>query len=205
MRSVALVLAVLWSGACGAAEQIVPAERIVDGLAGASADKPLVRGLAGQTRGARPIEAIRVDRLRELDAAGEGGLSEDAAAAARAILGDLRLKAIDLPVAFAFGSAAVSDAGYRQLNALGVALTSGRLRQASFIVAGHTDAVGSRAANRRLSKRRADAVRDYLVSTFRIEPSRLIALGFGETMLKDEADGAATVNRRVEVQAFLPQ
>jgi len=47
-------------------------------------------------------------------------------------------------------------------------------------VEGHTDWIGSDAANQRLSERRANAVRDYLVRKG-IAPNRLQAVGYGET------------------------
>jgi len=47
-------------------------------------------------------------------------------------------------------------------------------------VEGHTDWIGSDAYNRRLSGRRANAVRDYLIAKG-VEPNRLVAVGYGET------------------------
>ena len=50
-----------------------------------------------------------------------------------------------------------------------------------------------------LSQRRARTVRDYLVSTFNIEPGRLESQGLGETTLADPGNPTSGVNRRVEV------
>lgn len=66
-------------------------------------------------------------------------------------------------------------------------------------IEGHTDSVGSDAYNLRLSQRRADAVRDYLVRQG-IAASRLTTLGVGEArpvMPNDTAEGRFQ-NRRVE-------
>lgn len=66
-------------------------------------------------------------------------------------------------------------------------------------VEGHTDNVGSDELNLRLSQARADAVMKYLISQG-IDPSRLEAKGYGESMpIADNAtpDGRAK-NRRVE-------
>lgn len=49
------------------------------------------------------------------------------------------------------------------------------------VIEGHTDNVGSAAANLKLSQRRADAVRDYLVKKFGIAAERLSAKGYGMT------------------------
>ena len=67
-------------------------------------------------------------------------------------------------------------------------------------VNGYTDAIGSEAYNLRLSKRRADAVVNYLVSKG-ISADRLIPQGFGKTNFvasNDTAEGRAQ-NRRVEL------
>jgi OOP family OmpA-OmpF porin len=66
-------------------------------------------------------------------------------------------------------------------------------------IAGHTDNVGSDSYNMKLSQRRADAVKAMLVSRFNIDPSRLTAIGYGETQpiaSNSNAEGRAQ-NRRV--------
>jgi outer membrane protein OmpA-like peptidoglycan-associated protein len=66
-------------------------------------------------------------------------------------------------------------------------------------IEGHTDSQGSAAANQRLSQKRAEAVRRYLVDQA-IAPTRMEAIGYGEDRpLEDNrtAEGRAT-NRRVE-------
>jgi outer membrane protein OmpA-like peptidoglycan-associated protein len=68
-------------------------------------------------------------------------------------------------------------------------------------VYGHTDSDGSDAFNYDLSERRADAVRDYLV-TRGVQDVRLATRGFGETQPiagNDTAEGKAA-NRRVEIK-----
>ena len=68
-------------------------------------------------------------------------------------------------------------------------------------VKGHTDTVGSAEANQILSERRAAAVRDYLINKFGVDPSRLVAVGLGQTQLlvptPDNTPNAQ--NRRVQV------
>lgn len=69
------------------------------------------------------------------------------------------------------------------------------------IAEGHTDNVGTDAYNMKLSRRRANAVRDYLVAGG-ISPKRITAEGFGEShpvASNDTADGRAQ-NRRVELR-----
>jgi outer membrane protein OmpA-like peptidoglycan-associated protein len=70
-------------------------------------------------------------------------------------------------------------------------------------IEGHTDNVGKEKTNLRLSQRRAEAVRDYLVSKG-IAPSRLEAIGYGPTkpiMSNRTARGKAK-NRRTEFKVL---
>ncbi|MDZ7629893.1 MAG: OmpA family protein [Gemmatimonadaceae bacterium] len=68
-------------------------------------------------------------------------------------------------------------------------------------IEGHTDNVGAPAANLDLSKRRAAAVKAYLVSTLNVDASRLEATGLGSTkpaQPNTTPEGRQT-NRRVEL------
>lgn len=72
-------------------------------------------------------------------------------------------------------------------------------------ISGHTDSQGSEDLNQRLSQKRAEAVLNYLVSEG-IEPSRLKAIGYGETrpIAKNQNDDGSpnkagmAMNRRFE-------
>jgi outer membrane protein OmpA-like peptidoglycan-associated protein len=69
-----------------------------------------------------------------------------------------------------------------------------------FSVEGHTDSVGSIAANNALSLRRANAVRDYLIGQG-VRASSIDVVGFGSSMPNSDnstADGRAR-NRRVDI------
>ncbi len=71
-----------------------------------------------------------------------------------------------------------------------------------FLIEGHTDNVGNREANIRLSKARADAVRAYFISKG-VAASRLTTVGIGPDQpvaSNDSAEGRAT-NRRVQLRA----
>jgi OOP family OmpA-OmpF porin len=68
-------------------------------------------------------------------------------------------------------------------------------------IEGHTDSDGSDDHNATLSQNRANSVRDYLISTYNIEGSRLEAKGWGESKpidTNDTPEGKAN-NRRVEL------
>lgn len=72
--------------------------------------------------------------------------------------------------------------------------------KATGVVEGHTDSAGNTAANMKLSQRRADSVRNYLIQKFGIAPERISAKGFGPT--KPVADNKTSAgkqkNRRIE-------
>ena len=53
--------------------------------------------------------------------------------------------------------------------------------------------------NDTLSARRARAVQEHLISSYRVDPSRLQSIGFGERKLADPSYPEGPVNRRVEV------
>jgi OOP family OmpA-OmpF porin len=79
------------------------------------------------------------------------------------------------------------------------ALRHPTLQEYKFLIVGHTDASGDRKSNLTLSQKRADAVRDALVTTFGIAASRIVSVGLGEEQLQDRTRPDAAVNRRVQV------
>jgi outer membrane protein OmpA-like peptidoglycan-associated protein len=97
---------------------------------------------------------------------------------------------------FAFDSAVIADEDKAKLDALAV-----RLQELKFVggeAGGHTDSTGDDAYNLDLSKRRAQAVIDYL-GMRGVSSTRITAVGYGETMpIADNAtaEGRA-MNRRV--------
>ncbi len=109
------------------------------------------------------------------------------------------LPSADIFVYFDFGSVAVDPKAAEALSALGRALSDARLAKSIFLIAGHTDAKGKPDYNLDLSQRRAEAVRQHLVATYGLAPTRLVALGFGDTRLKDPQQPQSEVNRRVQV------
>jgi outer membrane protein OmpA-like peptidoglycan-associated protein len=106
---------------------------------------------------------------------------------------------IDLEVTFDYDSDVIGPRAARTLVNLGSALRSGDLEGRIFLVSGHTDAEGGAGYNQALSERRAEAVKRFLAENFGIEPANLVAIGYGETQLKNWADPTASENRRVQI------
>jgi outer membrane protein OmpA-like peptidoglycan-associated protein len=106
---------------------------------------------------------------------------------------------IDLEITFDYNSANISTKSQPAVQALGKALTNPNLKGSTFLVAGHTDAVGGDAYNQDLSERRADSVKRYLTDKFGIAGTDLVTVGYGKSKLKDPNAPTSEVNRRVQV------
>ena len=102
-------------------------------------------------------------------------------------------------IQFTFGSAQITPESSETLRNLGNALNHELVDQKSFLIEGHTDAAGSPEVNTALSRRRAEAVRDYLIHDMGVSPSRLQAVGKGSSDPANSADPYAAENRRVVV------
>jgi outer membrane protein OmpA-like peptidoglycan-associated protein len=106
---------------------------------------------------------------------------------------------IDLEITFDYNSANISTKAQTAVQALGKALSSDELKGSTFIVAGHTDAIGGEAYNQDLSERRADSIKRYLVDKFGIAGTDLVTVGYGKSKPKDPASPMDPANRRVQV------
>ena len=104
----------------------------------------------------------------------------------------------DLRVSFVTGSAELTEAGQREAQTFASALGSPLLQGMRFTIEGHTDAVGGRDYNLDLSRRRAQAVVDYLVGKG-VDRSRFDVVGYGFDRPLSGVAATASVNRRVEV------
>jgi OOP family OmpA-OmpF porin len=69
------------------------------------------------------------------------------------------------------------------------------------VIEGYTDSKGSDSYNLKLSQRRADSVRKYLIDNFGVNPNQLSAKGYGETrpIATNDTDEGRQRNRRVEL------
>lgn len=152
-------------------------------------------------------ERVRLDsRTREVDVARQGtaAAQQQNDALERQIA---ELKAKKTPrglvvtlgdLLFATGKSQLRSSSEAQLDKLVTFLQTNPGR--TVMIEGHTDSVGSQKLNNRLSKQRAEAVRDYLVGRG-IMATRLEASGKGESSPVASNDSASgrQQNRRVEI------
>jgi outer membrane protein OmpA-like peptidoglycan-associated protein len=160
--------------------------------------QPLTRGLSAGTSQADPaakakedtfLASIRNRKTRSLSLGEREEIAEIAATKPK----------IDLEINFDFNSASIRQSSIPSVQALGQALSDPKLKGSTFIVAGHTDGVGSDAFNQDLSERRADTIKRYLVDNYHIATGDLVTVGYGKTKLKDAQDPTDAINRRVQV------
>lgn len=151
---------------------------VVPGLT-ASTKTPLAQGASAQ--GALAPAAV---------AAAMDGMQATLSAGAPVVLEDL---------VFASGAAALQAGSYASLADLAAWLQANP--QTTVMLVGHTDASGGLAANIALSKRRAESVRQVLLSDYGVAADQISADGVGPLAPRTsnlDAEGR-TKNRRVEV------
>jgi len=174
----------------------VSAEQILNALQ----PKPLTRGLSMGARAAQIdpevkakqasfVEGLRNRKTRSLSTSEREQIAEIAATKPN----------IDLEIQFDYNSADIAKTSVPSVQALGKALSDPSLKGSTFVVAGHTDAVGTDEYNQGLSERRADTIKKYLVQNYGLNGGDLVTVGYGKTKLKDTANGADPINRRVQV------
>jgi OOP family OmpA-OmpF porin len=113
---------------------------------------------------------------------------------------------LELYVNFKSGSAEIMDESKPLLNDVGGILV--KWSEVRVEIAGHTDSQGGEDFNMKLSQKRAESVRDYLLQNFpSIGQDRMLAQGYGEMQPiapNDTKEGMAK-NRRVEVKVLNPE
>jgi len=72
-------------------------------------------------------------------------------------------------------------------------------------ISGHTDSSGDAAANLKLSQRRADVIKKYLINYGQINPNRIQAVGYGSSkpiVSPEKTSEHKKLNRRVEFKIY---
>jgi outer membrane protein OmpA-like peptidoglycan-associated protein len=181
------------AGLALAGDNTVSADRILSALK----PKPLTRGLStgpqvdpvAQARETSFVETLRNRKTRSLSLGEREEIAEIASTKPN----------IDLEIRFDYNSADISKGSTQAVQELGKALSNASLKGSTFVVAGHTDAVGGEAYNQDLSERRADTIKKYLTDKYGIAGANLVTVGYGKTKPKDPNAPMDPVNRRVQV------
>jgi outer membrane protein OmpA-like peptidoglycan-associated protein len=168
-----------------------------DQILSALQPKPLTRGLSAgpqidpsvKAKEIGFVQTIRNRKTRSLSMGEREEIAEIASTKPK----------IDLDIQFDYNSADISASSLPDVQSLGKALSNANLKGSTFVVAGHTDAIGGEAFNQGLSERRADSIKKYLVDKFGIAGSDLVTVGYGKDKPKDPNAPMDPVNRRVQV------
>jgi outer membrane protein OmpA-like peptidoglycan-associated protein len=194
LTAIALTAALsMTPGLAIAADNDVSADQIVNALQ----PKPVTRGLsvgpqADPTAKAREVSFVETLRNRKTRSLSLGEREEIAQIASTK-------PNIDLDIQFDYNSDRIRKASVSAAQELGKALSNPSLKGSTFVVAGHTDAIGSEAYNQDLSERRADTIKRFLVEKFGINGTDLVTVGYGKDKPKDPNAPMDPVNRRVQV------
>ncbi|NNH41416.1 OmpA family protein [Rhizobium laguerreae] len=114
-----------------------------------------------------------------------------------------KVRRIDLDtITFATGSADIPMTQARTLRKVADAISQVLKKDPSetFLIEGHTDAVGTDQSNLVLSDQRAESVANVLSDVYGIPPENLATQGYGEQYLKVNTSGPEQENRRVTIR-----
>ena len=182
------------AGLAIAGDNVISADQISKALQ----PKPLTRGLsasgqqvdtAAQEKEAKFVNSLRGRSTRSLSLGEREEVAQLAANKPK----------IDLEIRFDYNSADIAKTSVQAVQELGKALSDASLKGSTFVVAGHTDAVGGEEYNQGLSERRADTIKRYLTEKYGINGSDLVTVGYGKTKPKDANAPMDPTNRRVQV------
>lgn len=113
-----------------------------------------------------------------------------------------QLPTFNVDIAFDVDTPIVQPESYQSVGRIADALVHSSLLPYNFLVVGHIEANGKREANAILSQRRADAIREILVNTFKISAKRIQSVGLGEEQLLDSARPTAPANNQIQIMTL---
>jgi outer membrane protein OmpA-like peptidoglycan-associated protein len=102
------------------------------------------------------------------------------------------------PIKFDYNSSTLNPNSLAHLKKLGTALNLGKMVDKKIMIVGHTDGSGSKDYNLDLSRKRSKSVKEFLVSNYQIDPTRIKTSGKGESDTLPGKPRNAPTNRRVE-------
>ncbi len=179
-----------------------------DQILNALQPKPLTRGMSAGPQADPAVKAKEISFIKTLRNRKTRSLSLGEREEILAITSDK--PKIDLDIQFDYNSDKITTTSMPSVQALGKALSDANLKGSTFVVAGHTDAIGSEAYNQDLSERRADTIKRYLTEKYGINGTDLVTVGYingtdlvtvgyGKTKPKDPSAPMDPINRRVQV------
>ena len=117
-----------------------------------------------------------------------------------------KLPSFNIDVQFDTDTPIVRPESYQTLGKLADTLVNSALLNYTFLIVGHVESGARRDHAVFLSQRRADAIRDILVNTFKISAKRLLTVGLGEEQLLDPArpNGPANAQTQIMTWATVP-
>jgi len=109
-------------------------------------------------------------------------------------------KIAGLVIEYSTSQTALSAEAIKELKLLATKVKD--TERGQLLVEGHTDSVGSAAYNMKLSQQRADKVRQTLISDFGVDPTKVVAKGYGpyEPVASNGTQKGRQQNRRVVVR-----
>jgi outer membrane protein OmpA-like peptidoglycan-associated protein len=158
----------------------------------------------GNKRAVKSLESARIKLKAQL---GESVSSEEAVTVLFAEkskdreISPIEATILRLLILFPDKSTELPEEGADQLSIMGArALTSRELKGAVFEVVGNTDDSGDAAANLAISRKRAEAVRNYLIKNHNIAAKRLQVAAHGQTdpIVPNSTEQNRKINNRVE-------
>jgi outer membrane protein OmpA-like peptidoglycan-associated protein len=113
------------------------------------------------------------------------------------------LPAFNAQIQFDADTPIIQPESYQTVGRIADALVHASLLPYTFLIVGHVESNSkTREANAILSQRRADAIRDVLVNTFKISTKRLQPIGLGEEQFLDRAKPTSAVNGQLQILTF---
>jgi len=113
-----------------------------------------------------------------------------------------KLPTFNVDIVFDVDTPIVQPESYQTVGRIADAMVYASLLPYNFLIVGHIEANGKREANAILSQRRADAIREIMVNTFKISAKRIQAVGLGEEQLLDSARPNAPANNQIQIMTL---
>lgn len=165
------------------------------------------KGLAIEPGNKRAAKSLESARIKLKAASGKSVSTEEAVTIMLAEkskdreVSPIEATILRLLILFPGKATELPESGADQLSlVVGRALMSPDLQDAVFEVAGHTDDSGKAVQNAEISRKRAEAVRRYLIDNVDVDPKRLQIAAYGQTqpVVPNTTEQNRKMNNRVE-------